>query len=218
MSEPAAPVDDRLCACLREATEWRLLGRLFECPTREWREEIEALARDLRSPVFEELVARARQEAREGLFHGILGPGGPAPAREVSYHDRLELGTLMADLTSQYEAFGYRPLTPETPDHVAVELGFVAYLALKEAYALAAGADEEAAVTRRTADRFRREHLAMMAGPLARLLAGSGVTYLARAATMLLERVGPCPGAGRFLPVVPADADEDDGSGFTCGA
>lgn len=216
MSGGSGALDPRVVACLREAAEWRLLGRLFECPSPAWRDEIVALAAEIDDPALASAAAEASSEGREGAFHAVFGPGGPAPPREVSYHDTLELGSVMGDLASQYEAFGYRPATVETPDHVAVEVGFLAYLALKEAYARASGAEEQAALVRRAADRFRAGHLAVMARPLARLLAGPPVSYLARAATLLAERAGPPP-AARRLPLAAAHGhDDEEGSQFPC--
>jgi hypothetical protein len=53
----------------------------------------------------------------------------------------------LSDLARYYEAFGYRPRGEDPLDHVAVEVGFVAYLHLKEALALANEDDEGASVT-----------------------------------------------------------------------
>jgi nitrate reductase assembly molybdenum cofactor insertion protein NarJ len=211
----AVTLDARVAAGLREAAAWRLLGRLFECPSPAWRDEIEALAREIDDPPLREAASEGCRQGCEGRYHTVFGPGGPAPPREVSYRDTLELGTLMADLAARYDAFGYRPRTPEPPDHVAVEVGFLAYLALKEAYALASGAVEQAALARRAAECFRAEHLAMMAEPLAGLLHGSGISYLARAAAILAERVGPRPQSGR-LPIVAVASDDEEGSTFLC--
>ena len=103
-----------------------------------------------------------------------------------------------------------------TPDHVAVEVGFVAYLRLKEAYALTTGDQELAAMTRRAAARFVTEHLSMMAEALATLLAGSGIEYLAHASTLLAARVGPKP-KFKLLPVLQPDPmDDESGSEFPC--
>jgi nitrate reductase assembly molybdenum cofactor insertion protein NarJ len=194
----------------------RVLGRLFECPSPAWRADVDGLAREMDAGDLRMAAEDACASATEGVFHSVFGPGGPAPPREVSYHDTLELGTLMADLASQYEAFGYRPVTDETPDHVSVEVGFVAYLHLKEAYALAIGDEEAAGLARRTAERFEREHLAMLAEPLAGLLSASQVPYLARAAGLLASRVGPRPKAAG-LPVIQPLPDDDAGEGgFPC--
>jgi nitrate reductase assembly molybdenum cofactor insertion protein NarJ len=197
---------------LREAVWWRLLGRLFECPDDPWRRDIRRLAGETCDPELRGAADLALATAAEGPYHSVFGPGGPAPPREVSYRDRLELGSLMSELAAYYEAFGYRPLTWETPDHVSVEAGFVSYLRAKEAYALMAGDIERAAITAGAASRFVADHVATVATPLARLLAGAGIDYLARASRRLAARAGPPPSRAR-LPVV---AEVEDGTEFGC--
>ena len=216
MNTTDTAIDAGVRDLVRDAAEWRLMGRLFECPSNVWHADLASLARELDDASLRAAAKQARTEATEGLFHSVFGPGGPAPPREVSYHDSLELGTLMSALTSCYDAFGYAPATIETPDHVAVEVGFVAYLRLKEAYALTTGDQERAAMTRRAAARFTTDHLSMMAEPLAALLAGSGIEYLAHASVLLAARVGPKPKSKR-LPVLQADPlDDESGSEFAC--
>jgi nitrate reductase assembly molybdenum cofactor insertion protein NarJ len=206
----------QVTALLQDAAEWRLLGRLLECPSPAWIDDLDLLGRQVSDESLADLAREARREASEGLYHSIFGPGGPAPPREATYQRSLELGSLMADLTDHYDAFGYAPDTPEAPDHVAIEAGFVAYLRLKEAYAHAMGDDEAAGVTRRAASRFTSQHLATMAEPLAGLLAESGVDYLARASALLAARVGPPP-SSKQLPVIQPDAfSEDDDGEMAC--
>jgi hypothetical protein len=61
------------------------------------------------------------------------------------------------------------------------------------------------------------DHLASIADPLARSLAGSGIAYLRLAADSLLRRVGPpryvVPATGSALPVLLPDE-----SSFACDA
>jgi hypothetical protein len=94
------------------------------------------------------------------------------------------------------------------------EAAFMSYLRLKEAYARAAGEEEHAAVTAAAAARFSADHLARFAEPLAALLAGSGVDYLALASSRLAEWVGARPRPAQ-LTVLPAPL-EDDESEFPC--
>ena len=202
---------------LKESAEWRLLGLLFECPSDEWRGQIASLAARVEDSRLRQAARSARAEAGEGLYHSIFGPGGPAPAREVSYTETLQPGHLLSELSAFYEAFAYRPATGEPADHVSVEAGFVAYLRLKEAYALACGDEEHAAVTDDAARTFTAEHLATLAGPLSAALEQSGVGYLALAASALVARAGKRAARPpeRILPVL-SDAREDE-SAFECG-
>jgi nitrate reductase assembly molybdenum cofactor insertion protein NarJ len=201
---------------LRESAQWRLLGRLFECPDDRWREEIAALAGELDDSELAAAVAAARVEATEGQYHSVFGPGGPAPPREATYHDTLELGSLMSELALYYESFGYAPRVNEPPDHVAVEIGFVAFLKLKEAYALAIADHDHAERASLAAAQFVRDHLAMMAVPLATVLAASPLEYLAIASRVLAGRVGPPPST-RFRVLQPRPDDDEAGSEFPCG-
>lgn len=202
---------------LREAAEWRLLGLLFECPSPNWREQMDSLAAEISDADLEAAAEAAREEASEGLYHSIFGPGGPAPGREVSYREWAQPGYLLSELSSYYEAFAYQPaqsMKAEAPDHISVEIGFIAYLKLKEAYARANFDDEHANVTREAAQQFLKEHLAAMTEPLSNSLEHSGVKYLALAGKALLARVGPKRDKPRklTLPILPNDEDPE----FAC--
>ncbi|OFW17341.1 MAG: hypothetical protein A3F70_14585 [Acidobacteria bacterium RIFCSPLOWO2_12_FULL_67_14] len=206
----------RVAALVRESAGWLLLARLFECPTERWRREVTALAGEIDDPALQAAARATLDAATEGQYHSVFGPGGPASAREVGYHDGLELGSLMSELTGYYHAFGYPVVEGEPPDHVAVEIGFLAYLRLKEAYAVASGQEERAAVARDAAARFRVDHLARFAAPMAGLLAQSGLDHLAQASVLLATRIGEPP-RRPLLPVIPADLLTEDDSDFPCG-
>ncbi len=202
---------------LREAAEWRLLSLLFECPSPDWREQINELAAEVSDTDLKAAANVAREEASEGLYHSIFGPGGPAPGREISYRNWTQPGYLLSELTSYYDAFAYHPdqaAIVEAPDHVSVETGFIAYLKLKEAYAEAIADDEHAAVTREAAQQFIHEHLSTMTEPLTASLEHSGVEYLALAGKALLVRVGPKRDQSpkQNLPVLSLDEDSE----FAC--
>lgn len=210
MSAPS-DVDVRSAELLADAAAWRLLGLLFECPSAGWREQIRTLAAEVPSPELRAAAEAALTEASEGRFHSAFGPGGPAPAREASCTRSVELGRLMAELAAFYEAFGYHPATTEPPDHVSVEAGFIGYLRLKEAYALACGDAERATLTAEAARRFLEEHVRVLAGPLALALRSADIRYLRLAADELLRRTGAtAKAAAATLPIL-----EDQ---FECGA
>lgn len=210
----AAELDPVVVGVLRDAAAWRLLGRLFECPSGAWRAEIQALDLELGDERLHAAVESALAEASEGLFHSVFGPGGPAPPREVTYHESLELGSVMSSVTGYYGAFAYQPATTEPPDHVAVEVGFLAYLRTKQAFALMAGDAERAALAAEAADRFKEQHLSLVATRLARHLAAAPASYLAMAGRILRARIGPAPGPVRFPVIQPFE--DDDGSEFRC--
>jgi nitrate reductase assembly molybdenum cofactor insertion protein NarJ len=215
MSTPPASVDPRVHDLLHDAARWRLLGRLFECPDDAWRHDVARLGREVDDEGLRGAAEAAVSTATEGAYHSVFGPGGPAPPREVSYHDTLELGSLMSEIAAHYDAFGYQPRSTEPPDHVAVEIGFISYLRLKEAYALAAGEWEHAVVAAEAAARFRTNHLRLFAARLAALLRESGIEHLAHASERLTEWVGMPPARTRLRVIQELGNDAD--SEFLCG-
>jgi nitrate reductase assembly molybdenum cofactor insertion protein NarJ len=216
MTTPALPIDPRVVPLLRDAAAWRLLGRLFECPDQRWRADIAALASEVEDHELSAAAAAAEDGASEGQYHSVFGPGGPAPPREASYHDSIELGSLMTELSTYYDVFGYAPSAGESPDHVAVEIGFLSYLKLKEAYALLEGDEERAALAAEAAAQFAANHLATMAAPIATVLDSSHLDYLARAARILAVRAGPRPKPATLPMLPPLAIDDDEGGEFEC--
>ena len=195
-----------------EIAEWRLIALLFECPGESWRVQVSNLAKEVNDPELQAAAESAQMEADEGLFHYVFGPGGPAPAREATYHQTVELGYLMSDLQSFYNAFAFCPRTDEAPDHVCVETAFVAYLKLKELYALRCDEPQHAAVAADAAKQFIAAHLSNIADPLCGRLQESGVDYLAKASSALAHRVGAPPRAPSPFPILQeADANEEFG-------
>ena len=187
----AADVEPRLRDLLSQATAWRLLGLLFERPREGWQEELENLCREFPDAEITSAVKAARDEASEGLYFALLGPGGAVSAREVSYRGMEDPGHIMADISAFYDAFAFQPETEEAPDHLAVEAAFLGYLCLKEAYALARGNAEEAEVAANAAACFREAHLSLLGWPVAERLEAIGVRYLSLAATALAGHTGP---------------------------
>jgi len=209
-----AVLSDREMRLAREASEWRLLSMLFECPSDLWRLQILRLAAEVADPDLKSAVEEAQQEADEGLFHHAFGPGGPAPVREATYHLTVELGYLMSELQAYYNAFAFQPRSAEAPDHVSVETAFIAYLKLKELYALRCKEEGLAATAAESAQRFLQEHLSNIAQPLCERLQDSGITYLAKTAVALARRVGPPSSPSTRFPIVQDGESEGE---FGCG-
>jgi nitrate reductase assembly molybdenum cofactor insertion protein NarJ len=204
-----ATLDRRELQLAREAAEWRLLALLFECPNDAWRAQVTALMNEVWAEDLRSAAQAALEEASEGLFHHAFGPGGPASAREATYHQTVQLGYLMSALQAYYHAFSFEPVTAEPPDHVSVEAAFIAYLKLKEAYALASQNDEWAATASDSAQRFLEEHLATIAQPLAARLENSGIGYLAKASAALSRRVGQSRAVASTLPATSEGPSEE---------
>lgn len=182
-----ADTDPRVIELLRRAARLHFLALVFECPQEGWQERLEPLAQEIGEADMLRLAEQARQEASPELYHTTFGPGGPAAAREVSYVETMLPGQLMADLQAFYQAFAFRPLAVEPPDHVAVELGFLAYLELKSAYAIANGDAQQAGIAADAAKRFAESHLSHFVAALSPLLETSGIGYLATAGDMLRQ-------------------------------
>jgi nitrate reductase assembly molybdenum cofactor insertion protein NarJ len=210
----ATTLDAQAQRLIGEAAEWRLLSLLFECPSAAWRDRVTALGAEVTDEKLRAAARLAGEEASEGRYHSMFGPGGPAPAREVTYHDHVQFGYLVSELASYYEAFAYRPAIPEPADHIAVETGFVAYLLLKQAYARASGDEVHCEITSGAATQFIGSHLSAIAEPLAAALEHSGIRYLALAGQALLSRAGPRP-KNAFEILDTSRATE--GNAFDCG-
>jgi hypothetical protein len=182
-------------SALRGSARWRLLGLLFERPRPSWRLEVEALAREVGEPRLSKAAVAARS-FDEGPYLRILGPGGTVSPREAAYQPFHDPGQRLAAVRGFYETFAYRPLTAEDPaDHVAVEIGFLGFMALKEAYALERDDHDAAELVRRAARIFMEEHLAVLAGGMPDKLSLScdaSAGHLLEAARLLREWC-PCP-------------------------
>lgn len=205
-------LEDKL---LVEAAEWRLISMLFDCPTGTWFDDVKALGGQVADKQLKRAARSAQKQASEGLFHSVFGPGGPAPGREVSYRGWVQPGYLLSELSSFYHAFSYEPKTDEVLDHIAVETGFIAYLRLKELYALECGDRENAEITAAASRTFLDDHLSKYAEKVSNLLAASQIEYLELAGRSLFQHVGPDKDKGKqtYLPVL----ENLDEVTFECG-
>jgi hypothetical protein len=188
MSQPTTRIED----ALRAAADWRLLGLLLERPRPGWVEEVRALSRETRDAALREAAIGAAG-ATEGEYLALLGPGGLASPREAGYVGMQDPAWVLSALRRFYEAFAFTPRAEDPLDHVAVEVGFVAYLHLKEAFALEGGDGDAAETTRAARAQFVGEHLTRIARPMADRLGPALGTPLARVVLQLAARVPPPP-------------------------
>jgi TorA maturation chaperone TorD len=131
--------------------------------------ELSADRLDLR-PVLEEL-RRPRTElvAEYDRVFGLV-PARECPPYETEYHQTTEpffRAQQMADVAGFYRAFGLEPsrTSPDRPDHLVLELEFMAFLLMKKRLAQAPGAEgeeagERAAICEQARQEFFRDHLA----------------------------------------------------------
>ena len=200
---------------VREAAAWRLAGRLLERPVPGWHESVMRLAAEVDDPSLT-AAAEAAREAVEGHYLALMGPGGPASPREAAYVGFGDPGHALAEVRAFHDAFAYRPRTEDPPDHIAVSSGFVSFLRIKEAFALGEGNAEAAKTTREARERFDREHLGRVAGPLARKLEVHGPeTPWSAAVAWMASRLDARP-SDDPLPVLPPGEESSDGC-FACG-
>lgn len=201
---------------LHEAAEWRMISLLFECPVGDWQEKVKNLADEISDAELKAAAEFAQTQAGEGLYHSIFGPGGPAPAREVTYRSWVQPGYLLSELSAFYNVFSYQPTLKESPDHIAVETGFMAYLKLKEAFAEECGNAENSEITAKAAKNFNDEHLAKFTEQITKTLASSDIEYLALASAALLKRVGKDKDK-QNRQILPILGETEDNSFFECG-
>jgi TorA maturation chaperone TorD len=127
--------------------------------------ELAADQLDLR-PLLKEL--RRPQKELIAEYDRVFGlvPARECPPHETEYHtnaDTFFRAQQMADVAGFYRAFGLETAheTPERPDHVALELEFMAFLLTKRRLALAAGGggDDQARVCDEAMRAFFVDHV-----------------------------------------------------------
>ncbi len=151
---------------LQRASTWRFFSLYFRLPTEETEAELLSLAAAPEASAVLRQLAEMRQELtlaeRQQEFHRVLGAGG-IPACASSYDDNALAGRgpMLADIAGFYQAFAYRPEKPpaEVPDHLAVELDFLAFLAMKVAFAMHESHHENAAIAQQAYEKFLTEHV-----------------------------------------------------------
>lgn len=201
---------------LNESAEWRLLGLLFEYPTSSWRANLTSLLPALNEPAMRGIAEAALEHASEGLQIALFGPAGTVHVREVTHQGGVQFGYLMAELSAYYEAFGYKPSVEEADDHLAVQLGFMSFLKMKQALALIEGNGEHAQVTAEAAASFLKDHLAVQAEPVLQALRNHAPDYLVEAGQRVFKQAGPSPRSN--YPLGAPLAEFDDSEHMSCGA
>lgn len=175
---------------MADALNWRLIGLLLERPRSGWLEEAETLAAETRDKQLKDAV-RAARGATEGTYLSLFAEGGFVSPRETTWRHREDPGQILADIAGFYEAFAFRPRAEDPLDHVAVEAGFIGYLCLKEARAIAHGDAESAATTASARRRFIADHLGHFAEEWASRVSATGVPHLSAAAEAIaVSRIG----------------------------
>lgn len=181
-------------SALRESTAWRALALLLASPSDSRAEEAARLGDSLPAPFGPVIADLARQLGHdaESTYHELMGPGAPCPTGESDWaaSAMVAKGGLLGDVGAFYRAFAFDPSRElrEAPDHVAAELSFVAWLHMKEAFAVSA---EDAAAARICAEArhaFLEQHLLPFLEPfLERLEQRAGATVYGAVARLCRE-------------------------------
>lgn len=196
--------------------------------------------RNLAEALLHDASAGAVTDALRDLVVAIGNPAavGAAPADYCSLFDReapcapyegsyegdpFRQMRQMSDVAGFYAAFGAEASGPDAdrPDHVACELEFLSFLALRRVSARMEGRDEEAEICQDAEDAFLNEHLGRWLGAFCVRVAGATASPLYAA----LGRLGSafaseeCDRRGFAPPALPparrwsVEADE-----LVCGA
>ncbi len=210
------PVETESCApavrdALVKSADLRLIGLLLERPSPARQRHVTALASECGDEALR-AIAKVLTDVDDPSYHSVFAPGGPISPREAAYLGRRDPGRAMSEVSELYAAFGYKPLAGEPVDHVAVETGFLSWLWMKEAYAVAQGNHEAAEVTAAARKTFIEEHLSVLANGLAKRAEGAPAPELPGLASALVARVGAAPLTEAELDGI---EEEDD---LSCGA
>ena len=129
----------------------------------------------------------------EPEFFSVLGPAGCAVC-ESSYERAAQAsrGPLLAQVAGYYEAFGYAPVRlKEVPDHAAVELGFLSFLAMKVAFAMFESQSEAAEIARVAYADFHRLHIGAWLPDCLEAIQATGSEQYSAIAAWVSEAVQP---------------------------
>jgi TorA maturation chaperone TorD len=181
---------------LERAAGWRFASLLFQEPHAVAAADLDALVPLLRAGHREATAALAAGQSERGeQYYAVLGPGG-CPASESAYdHAAMaNRGPLISEVSAFYEAFAYPPrLTSDlAPDHVAVELDFLAFLAMKIAFARHEQSEEKTEITEAAFADFLDRHPRFWLKTLRDRLDAGGSPAFAHAAAWACKLLDEC--------------------------
>ncbi len=138
-----------LRSTLVRATGYRLLAHLLTPPEEGWVQVSRALAEEADLPP-DALTTTTDEDVLLEHQH-VFAPTGPLSscASDHVAEGFAGKGSILGDVAGFYAAFGYEPELREPPDHFALQFGFLALLAMKQAAMAHAGNEEEADVAYR---------------------------------------------------------------------
>lgn len=173
---------------VQQAAAFRLVALLFSVPSPQTRREVQALLPEVADSLLTEAGRCWLDTMDAGRYFACFAPIGRVSLRLVSYLPRISPGDILAELQRCYAAFGYVPFSAEPPDHLAIQVDFLAFLFLKRAYALAGSDVTSIALVEQICRRFWSEFLYPIMENLPQPLSEAEVACLAQAATWLKTR------------------------------
>jgi TorA maturation chaperone TorD len=188
---------------LEQSCTYRFLALLFQPPSPEMARELADLAGVLDESLREDGRALAFELGPdvEHDYHALLGGSGRCRDCESDYQVAAlgGKGPLLADVAAFYRAFHFAADDHcLAPDHVAVELDFLGYLAMKAAYARHASLIDEREICELAAEQFDRDHVARwLPSFLAQVMSAAGDSFYGRAARFA-ERAASVPGKAQL--------------------
>lgn len=190
---------EQVQALLQQAAALRLAALALGPPRPGRDREMQALALEVSPHLRREAAALAGFDlaAADAAHHRLLGSSGAVSGCESAYPGvfSADKGTLLADISAFYQAFGFQPgeELPEPPDHIAVQLAYLAFLSIKEAFAHHRGDREKAEICARAFGDFNQAHLGRWGAALSERLAQRQDSELPLAGVRLALQILPPP-------------------------
>lgn len=154
------------------------------------------------------VASEAAIAERSNEYHRLFEGAAACPINEAAYV-RRDKGSLLADISGFYLAFGVKPSPErgERPDHLRAEIEFLAVLLVLAAQARQRGASEDEGVTFDALRSFVEDHLGVWLPSFCTRLressCGAGYPAAARALKGVFAAIAACHG----LCVSDANAD-----------
>lgn len=153
---------------LTMAANWQFFSLLFQYPDSKVIHRTNSLCQEILPSLQPKAnkIASILSPEQAAVYHVLIGSAGSISPYESDYqipgqegiHDK---GAILGDVAAFYKAFRFEYATDfqEVPDHVAVELAFLGYIKLKEAYALAIENQEDYQICSDAEKKFLNDHL-----------------------------------------------------------
>jgi putative dimethyl sulfoxide reductase chaperone len=123
----------------------------------------------------------------EGEYFRIFTSGSDCPESEGSYYP-VDRGSVLGDVCAFYDAFGLKTISKQgTPDSMKMELAFMSYMALKEAYTIENSETENFEIVMDAQKKFLQDHLGRWGFIFSFKLQESTFTEYYKTIAMLLE-------------------------------